>query len=89
MNANQQNDPPGHNKTYDIIINGRPRVVAEHHLSYEDVTRLAFPEDPHDGVILYTVSYANPHGKDGTLAKGQRVTLKDGMSFNVGKSNRS
>lgn len=88
--ANEQSDKaPGHNKSYTIYINGRPRVVTEHRLSYTDVVRLAYPEGPFDDSILYTVSYANPHGYDGTLAEGQSVTVKDGMSFNVGRTNRS
>jgi hypothetical protein len=49
--------------------------------------QLAFPGGPAD--LLYTVSYANLHGKDGTLAPGQETAVKDGMSFNVGKTNRS
>ena len=79
----------GHAKSYNIIVNGRPRVVTEHKLSYAEVVRLAFPDVPQDGNILYTVSYANPHGHDGTLAEGQEVEVKDGMSFSVGKTNRS
>lgn len=81
--------PPGQSKTYRITVNGRPREVSDHKLSYEDVVRLAFPEDQPDPNLVYTVSYANPHGRDGTLAAGQEVTVKDGMSFNVGKTNRS
>lgn len=81
--------PPGQSKTYQITVNGRPREVRDHKLSYEDVVRLAFPEDQPDASLVYTVSYANPHGRDGTLAAGQEVTVKDGMSFNVGKTNRS
>lgn len=80
-------DAPGQNKTYNIIVNARPRTFSEHKISYEQVVRLAFPEGPFD--TLYTVSYANPHGKDGTLAPGQDAEVKDEMSFNVGKTNRS
>jgi hypothetical protein len=89
MSNEHAGQAPGHNKSYNIVVNGRPRVVTEHRLSYADVVRLAFPEGPFDGSILYTVSYANPHGHDGTLAEGQDVEVKDGMSFNVGKTNRS
>lgn len=76
-------------KTRNIVVNGRPRVVHEDELSYRQVVRLAYPDATDDESILYTVSYANPHGKDGTLVEGQQVKVKDGMVFNVGKTNRS
>ena len=78
---------PVHHKTYDIVVNGRQCSISEHKISYDQVVRLAFPEGPFD--VLYTVSYANPHGRDGTQAPGQDVEVKDGMSFNVGRTNRS
>lgn len=77
----------GKEKLYNIVINGQPETVTDHHLSYEQVVHLAFPAGPFD--ILYSVSYANPHGHDGTLAPGQQTVVKDGMSFNVIKTNRS
>lgn len=83
----QAGDKPGKEKTYDIVINGQQEAVSEHHLTYEEVVRLAFPQGPFDN--LYSVSYANPHGHDGTLAPGQKTVVKDGMSFNVIKTNRS
>ena len=80
-------DAPGQNKTYDIVINGQQETVSDHKITYEQVVRLAFPNGPFD--ILYSVSYANPHGHDGTLAPSQETVVKDGMSFNVIKTNRS
>jgi hypothetical protein len=87
MMNEQVTEAPGHAKTHDIVVNGRPRTFTGHKISYDEVVRLAVPEGPFD--VLYTVSYANPHGRDGTLAPGQDVTVRDGMSFNVGKTNRS
>jgi hypothetical protein len=89
MSNIESNQAPGHNKTYSIIINGRPRAITEHKLTYQQVVKLAFPDDQPDQTTLYTVAYANPHGKDGTLVDGQDVTVKNGMSFNVSKTNRS
>ncbi len=80
---------PGQHKQYTIYVNGRTRTVTGHRLTYAQVVELAFPDDPKDGSLLYTVAYANPHGRDGTLAEGQDVVLHEGMSFNVGKTNRS
>jgi Multiubiquitin len=76
-------------KSYNVVVNGRPRVVQSHKLSYDEVVRLAYPDATREESILYTVSYANPHGRDGTLVQGQEVTVKEGMVFNVVKTNRS
>lgn len=89
MSNEQPGQAPGHNKTFKIIVNGRPREVADHKLTYQQVVRLAFPDDLPDPNLVYTVAYANPHGKDGTLVDGEDVPLKDGMIFNVTKTNRS
>jgi hypothetical protein len=79
----------GQNKTYSIIVNGRQREVSSRQLSYSEVVSIAFQNDQPDPNVLYTVAYANPHGKDGTLAEGQDVHVKNGMSFNVSKTSRS
>ena len=87
MSNNEQ--APGKNKTVNIIINGRPREVSGKTISYSDVVQLAFPNEQPNQDIIYTVAYDNPHGKDGTLVEGQDVKLKEGMIFNVTKTNRS
>ncbi|HSB96027.1 MAG TPA: multiubiquitin domain-containing protein [Spongiibacteraceae bacterium] len=89
MSNEHADDAPGHNKDYTIIVNGRQRTVQVHKLSYWDVVLLAYPGVSHDEAVVYTVAYANPHGRDGTLAEGQDVTVKEEMSFNVSKTNRS
>jgi hypothetical protein len=74
-------------QSFTIVINGQQETVHENHLTYEQVVRLACPEGPFD--ILYSITYANPKGDDGSLAMGQKVKIKDGMCFNVIKTNRS
>ncbi len=89
MSDEQPGQASGHNKTFKIIVNGRPREVTDHKLTYQQVVRLAFPDDQPDPNMVYTVAYANPHGKDGTLVDGEDVIVKEGMIFNVTKTNRS
>lgn len=89
MNQTIEKNGEDHKKTYEVIVNGRPRHVTKHELSYEEVVKLAFPDDQPDANILYTIAYANPHGKDGTLTAGEEVKIKEGMVFNVTKTNRS
>lgn len=76
-----------HPKVHDIVVNGKPRQFEGPLISYDDVVRLAYPEGPFD--IIYTVSYVNPHGHDGTLAPGQKTPVHDGMEFVVRKTGRS
>jgi hypothetical protein len=80
---------PGQNKTITVIVNGRPKEVTGKTLNYREVIQLAYPNDPVTNDVEYTVAYANPHGKDGTLVDGQDVHVKEGMVFNVRKTNRS
>lgn len=80
---------PGQQKTVSITINGRPREVIGKSASYQEIVKLAFPDDPSNQDIDFTIAYANPHGKDGELVAGQEVHLKEGMVFNVTKTNRS
>ena len=83
------NHAHGHDKTYSIIVNGRPREVTDHKLSYWEVIRLAFPGAQPAPNVVYTVTYSNPHGRDGSLVDGEEVTIKDGFIFNVRKTDQS
>jgi hypothetical protein len=72
-----------------IIVNARKRDVTGETITYEQVVALAFPDDPSASQFLYSVHYVASHMPDGTLAAGQSVTLKNGMKFDVTKTNRS
>jgi len=76
-------------KTYTVYVNGRKREVAQHKLTYLEVVQLAYPGEVPTDVIVFTVTYSNPHGRDGALTAGQSVPVKDGMIFNVRKTDRS
>ena len=81
---------PGQNKITMIIVNGREREFTGHKISYEQLVALAYPgESPGGDNSVYTISYANPHGKDGSLVAGQETQVHEGMVFNVTKTNRS
>ena len=89
MSNNLSDVAPGHNKTYSIIVNGRPREVAEHKLTYLQVIQLAFPGAQLTPGTAYTVTLSNPHGKDGSLVDGDEVVIKNGVIFNVTKTDQS
>lgn len=79
----------GPDKSYEIIVNGRPKVISDHKLTYLEVVELAYPgEKPSDGVV-FTVTFSNPHGKDGSMVEGDKVVVKDGIIINVRKTDKS
>lgn len=86
---NPSEQAPGQNKASVVIINGRPRDVTGQRISYIQLVQLAFPDDQPNQTTVYTITYSDPHGKDGTLVSGQDVHIKEGMIFNVTKTNQS
>ncbi|MGN4935048.1 multiubiquitin domain-containing protein [Aeromonas veronii] len=87
--SDQSNHGNGHeNKPVNIIVNARPRKVDGDQISYEEVVELAFPGQV-DPNIVYTVTYVGPQTPDGTLVEGQSVAIRNGMKFDVNKTNRS
>jgi len=89
MSNTHSDQAPGHNKVYSIIVNGRRREVTDHKLSYLQVVQLAFSGETPTDKVVFTVTYSTPHGKDGSLVDGQEVVIKDGLIFNVNKTDQS
>jgi hypothetical protein len=88
MASNAQGNGP--DKTYSIIVNGRPREINDHKLSYLEAVQLAYPGEQPTDTVVFTVTYSNPHGNDGSLVAGQpEVPVKDGMILNVRKTDQS
>jgi hypothetical protein len=82
----------GTNKTFTIIVNARPKVVGGHEISFEQLLNLAFDNNPQPGPnIFFTVTYSRGEGNkpEGTLVEGQTVKLKEGMVFNVTRTDKS
>ena len=88
--SNKKNDHnSGHDKTYSIIVNGRQREVTDHKLTYLEVVQLAYPGEEPSDKIVFTVTYSNPHGKDGSLVAGDEIKIKDGVIINVVRTDQS
>jgi len=78
------------NKEYEIIVNGRVKVVVVHKLTYLEVIKLAFGEIDNNPNAVYTVTYSKGKKDDkGTLVEGEEVTLKKEMVFNVTRTDKS
>ena len=50
---------------------------------------MAFPGERPSDTVSFTITYSNPHGKDGSLVEGEEVKVHDGMILNVRKTDRS
>jgi hypothetical protein len=87
---NKQNEQ-GHNKEFNIIVNGRQKVVSVRELSFSDIIALAFDNPPTGPNIVFTVTYKRGEGNkpEGTLVEGETVKIKDGMIFNVTATDKS
>jgi hypothetical protein len=79
-----------HEKVVSIIVNARAKEWDKKEISYKEVIELAFGEYVENENIEYTVAYSRAHGdKNGTLTKGESVKVKEGMVFNVNKTDKS
>ena len=76
-------------REFDIIVNGRPKVVSPKKQTYRDIARVAYP-DADFSKFLYTITYFNGEGgREGDLVEGETVKVKNGMVFNVRRSDKS
>jgi len=77
--------------TTEIIVNGRARQVAGKELSFVQVVNLAFDDAVFNEVTVYTITYKRGEGNkpEGTLVEGETVKIKEGMVFNVKRTDKS
>lgn len=82
---------PGEPKQFNIIVNGRQRVVTEKELSFAQLIPLAFENPPVGPNVVFTVTYSRgeEHKPKGSLVEGDTVKIKEGMVFNVTATNKS
>lgn len=93
MNDSNEKDHEGQGriKEFDIIVNGRQKVVTEKEISFAEIVALAFDNPPTGSNIIFTVTYrkGEGHKPEGTLIAGGKVKVKDGMIFNVTATDKS
>ena len=79
------------NKVYKIMVNGRPKEVHSKVLTFVDVVKLAFEDAVFNDVTVYTITYKRGEGNkpEGTLVEGESVKVKEGMVFNVKRTDKS
>ena len=89
-------NPPektAHPQKITVLVNGEEKVLPPHtkQLSYEEIVKLAYGMLPTNPNTIYTVAYSNGpiENPKGTLTRGRSVLVKEGMVFNVSKSDKS
>lgn len=78
--SGQAAEAKGHG--YNIFVNTRKKEWNGDSISYDQVVRLGFPSDPNPNTI-YEVTYKNgpKENREGTMVRGDSVTVKSGMHF--------
>lgn len=76
-------------KTVTIKVNGRSRIVEKRRHSYREIAAIAYP-NPDFEKFNYTITYLHGvHGAEGDLVEGETIEVKNGMVFNVRRSDKS
>jgi len=80
-----------HEKEITIFVNGRPKVVTKKEMSFWEIVALAFDNPAPGPQIFFTVAYRKGDDKKpkGTLVEGETVNVKDGMIFDVTRTDKS
>lgn len=84
-------DKNAQKKEFTITVNTREKIWDKKEISYEEVVVLAYGVYDNDEKVVYTVSFSkgDESHKEGSLVKGVSVKIKNGMIFNVSRSNKS
>ena len=86
-------EKPEHPNRITVLVNGEEKMLPPHteQLSYEEIVKLAYGTLPTNPNTIYTVAYSNGpiENPKGTLTRGRSVVVKEGMVFNVSKSDKS
>jgi hypothetical protein len=75
---------------FELIVNGKKKPWNEEHIDYTQVVDLAYPP-PHTSTEFFTVQYSRgpKENPQGTLVNGQSVRVKNGMVFDVTRTDKS
>lgn len=77
--------------TSQVIVNGRAREVTGKEFTFVQVVKLAFDDAVFNEVTVYTITYkrGDGHKPEGTMVEGETVKIKEGMVFNVKRTDKS
>ena len=74
-----------------VIINARDKAWNKNEISFEDVVKLQFGAISNNPNVIYTVTYKRgvPSKPEGSMVRGEVISVKNKMIFNVTQTNRS
>jgi hypothetical protein len=76
-------------KGIQIYVNTKPVRWDQPRISYDELVKLAFPEGPTGGNILYTITWTKPDWQEGVVLPGQSVKVVEEMAFDVRNTDKS
>jgi len=78
-------------KSYKLIVNAQEKSWDDDDISYKQVVKLAFGDVVDGPNVIYTVTYSKgpKENREGSLVRGRKVFVKNGMIFNVTKTDKS
>lgn len=74
-----------------VIVNSKPKDWSKDKISFKDVVILAYGKISPDPNVIYTINYINgvPSKPEGSMLKGDVISVKNKMIFNVTETNKS
>ena len=74
-----------------VIVNSKPKDWSKNTISFDDVVILAYSKISNNPNVIYTVNYINgvPSKPEGSMLKGDVISVKNKMIFNVTETNKS
>ncbi|MCK0115126.1 multiubiquitin domain-containing protein [Gelidibacter sp. F63206] len=74
-----------------VIVNSKPKDWLKSTIFFEEVVMLAYGKISTNPNVIYTVNYINgvPSKPEGSMLKGDIVSVKNKMIFNVTETNKS
>ena len=74
-----------------VIVNSKRKDWSKNTISFDDVVILAYGIISTDPNVIYTVNYINgvPSKPEGSMLKGDVISVKNKMIFNVTETNKS
>lgn len=74
-----------------IIVNAREKSWNEDTISFEDIVKLQYGEVSNNLSVIYTINYKRGVSSkpEGSMVRGESISVKNKMIFNVSQTNKS
>lgn len=90
MSAENKGEAPGQNKAFTIVVNAKQKPWNKKEISFDEVVNLAYGTPNYESSV-YTITYQKGEDKKpkGSLTPGESVHVKEGMIFDVIRTDKS